>query len=184
MERRPRMRSLHGRFVYARANLTAFSTASVPALKNAAFAGPREGREREQPFGERHVDLVGDDREVGVQEPRGLLLHRLDDPRMRVADVQAADAAREVEERVAVDVGQRRAASLGGDDRQVDRERIGDDAILPLEDRPGLRARGSPSGAGSRVSWPSPGHDSEALELGRRQERQRRRGAALSAFGV
>ena len=32
-----------GRFVYARANLTAFSTASVPALKNAAFAGPVNG---------------------------------------------------------------------------------------------------------------------------------------------
>ena len=32
-----------GRFVYARANLTAFSTASVPALKNAAFTGPEIG---------------------------------------------------------------------------------------------------------------------------------------------
>ena len=29
--------------VKARANLTAFSTASVPALKNAAFAGPVNG---------------------------------------------------------------------------------------------------------------------------------------------
>ena len=32
-----------GRFVNARANLTAFSTASVPALKNAALAGLRTG---------------------------------------------------------------------------------------------------------------------------------------------
>ena len=32
-----------GRFVYERANLIAFSTASVPALKNAAFAGPVNG---------------------------------------------------------------------------------------------------------------------------------------------
>jgi len=32
-----------GRRVYARANLTAFSTASVPALKKAAFAGPANG---------------------------------------------------------------------------------------------------------------------------------------------
>src|SRR4051794_2441076 len=32
-----------GRRVYARANLTAFSTASVPALKNAAFAGELKG---------------------------------------------------------------------------------------------------------------------------------------------
>ena len=32
-----------GRFVYERANLIAFSTASVPALKNAAFVGPAIG---------------------------------------------------------------------------------------------------------------------------------------------
>ena len=32
-----------GRFVYERANLIAFSTASVPALKNAAFTGPEIG---------------------------------------------------------------------------------------------------------------------------------------------
>ena len=32
-----------GRLVYDRANLIAFSTASVPALKNAAFAGPANG---------------------------------------------------------------------------------------------------------------------------------------------
>ncbi len=32
-----------GRFVYARANLTAFSIASVPALKNAALTGARTG---------------------------------------------------------------------------------------------------------------------------------------------
>ena len=32
-----------GRFVYERANLIEFSTASVPALKNAAFAGHVNG---------------------------------------------------------------------------------------------------------------------------------------------
>ena len=31
------------RFVYERANLTAFSIASAPALKNAALAGPENG---------------------------------------------------------------------------------------------------------------------------------------------
>ena len=116
-----------GRFVYERANLIAFSTASVPALKNAAFAGPRERRELDQPLGERHVDLVGDDREVGVREALELLLRGRDDARVRVADVEAADAAGEVDERVAVDVGERGAAALGGDDREVDRERGGDE---------------------------------------------------------
>ena len=41
--RRPRTRSRPGRPVYRRANLTAFSTASVPALKNAARVGPAIG---------------------------------------------------------------------------------------------------------------------------------------------
>ena len=130
-----------GRPVYARANLAAFSIASVPALKNAAFAGPLNGRDREQALGEGHADLVRDHREVGVEEARRLLLHGLDDPRMRVADVQAADTAREVDVGVAVDVGQRRAAALGGDDRQVERHRLGDDPLLPLDDRAGARPR-------------------------------------------
>jgi hypothetical protein len=76
-----------------------------------------------------------------VREALQLLLRRLDDARVRVAHVQAADAAREVDEGVAVDVGDRRAASLGDHDRHVDRERVGDDALLALEDRLGVRPR-------------------------------------------
>ena len=100
-----------GRFVYARANFTAFSTASAPALKNAAFVGAGDRRERAEPLGELDVDLVRHDREVGVGEA---LRAAPAPPRrrrgMRVADVEAADAAREVDERVAVDVGERGAA--------------------------------------------------------------------------
>jgi hypothetical protein len=46
-----------------------------------------------------------------------LLLRGLDDARVRVADVEAADSAREVDERVAVDVGDRGAAALRDHDR-------------------------------------------------------------------
>ena len=99
-----------------------------------------ERRDGEQPLGERDVDLVRNDREVGVEEARGLLLHGLDDVRMRVADVQAADAAGEVEERVAVDVGQQCAASLCCDDRQEERKRVGDDALLPRDEFTRARA--------------------------------------------
>ena len=74
------------------------------------LGGAGDRRDRDQPLGELDVDLVRDDREVGVREARELLLRRLDDARVRVADVQAADAAGEVDERVAVDVGERRAA--------------------------------------------------------------------------
>ena len=97
---------------------------------------PAERREREQPLGDVDVDLVRDDGEVGVEEPRRLLLHRLDDVRVRVPDVEAADAAGEVDERVAVDVGQRRATRLLDDDRQEDRQRLGNDPLLALEDLP------------------------------------------------
>jgi hypothetical protein len=72
-----------------------------------------------------------------VEEPRGLLLYRLDDVRMRVTDVQAADAAGEVEEGVAVDVRHRRAVAFDRHDGQVDRERIRDDLGLPLENGSG-----------------------------------------------
>ena len=86
-----------------------------------------EGRKSEQPLGERDVHLVGDHGEVGVEETRCLLLDGRHDSRVRVADVEAADAAGEVDERVAVDVGDGRAAAVRDHDRQVDAERIGDD---------------------------------------------------------
>jgi len=77
----------------------------------------------------------------GVAEALELLLRRLDDSRVRVADVQAADAAGEVDERVAVDVGERRSVAFGDYEREADGERIGDYARLALENllrtRPG-----------------------------------------------
>src|SRR5206468_1340296 len=82
-----------------------------------------------------------DDREVGVAEPVELLLRGRDDPRVRVADVEAADAAGEVEERVPVDVRDERAAAFLDHDRQVDRERLGDDALLARQDLARARAR-------------------------------------------
>ena len=132
----------------------------------------RDRRQRAEPLGELDVDLVRHDREVGVREELHLLLGRRDDARVRVADREAADAAREVDERVAVDVGERRAAALGYDDRHVDGERLGDDPLLAREDlrgpRPGhgrtssivfvvavATARAYPSRR--RPKWPCPG---------------------------
>ncbi len=90
------------------------------------------------------VDLVRDDREVGVGEVCELLLRRLDQAGVRVPDVQAADAAREVDERVAVDVRERGAAAFGDDDRVDEGQRPRDHAFLPLDDllRTGARDRG------------------------------------------
>ena len=92
-----------------------------------------EGGQREQALGELGVDLVGDDSEVGVGEALELLLRRLDHLRMGVADVQAADAAREVDERVAVDVGDRGAARLRGHDRKGERKGRRDARRQPVE---------------------------------------------------
>ena len=97
-------------------------------------------RERAEPLGELDVALVRDDREVGVQEALGLLGDRLDDARVVVADVRHADAADEVDERVAVDVGDRRPARPIGDDRLVDDQRTRDRVPLALEDLAAARA--------------------------------------------
>ena len=85
-------------------------------VEEGSLGGAAERGHCEQALGERHADLVRHDREVGVEEACRLLLDGLDDLRVRVADVEAADAAGEVDVGVAVDVGQRRPAALRGDD--------------------------------------------------------------------
>jgi hypothetical protein len=69
-------------------------------------------------------------------EEGDLLLAGLDDARMRVADVETADAAREVNEGIPVDVGDERPAGLGDNNRKVSRERLADDPFHALEDLP------------------------------------------------
>ena len=108
---------------------------------------PAERREREQALGQRRVDLVRDDREVGVREALELLLRGLDDVRMRMADVQTADAAREIDERVAVDVRQRGATRLGGGDREGDRKRRRHARCGAARGSPATAGRGSRSSA-------------------------------------
>src|SRR5215211_201943 len=66
----------------------------------------RHRRELAQPLGQVDVGLVRDDREVGVAEALQLVLCSLDHARVRMPDVETADAACEVDEGVAVDVGQ------------------------------------------------------------------------------
>ena len=114
-----------------------------------------ERSERRQPLGVLDVDLVRDDREVGVEEARGLLLHRGDDARVGVADGEAADAAGEVDEAVAVDVGDDRAVALRDHDRQVEPERVGDHRLLALGDLAGAGARD----LGTKLDCARDGHE-------------------------
>ena len=76
-----------------------------------------------------------------MEKARGLLLHRGDDARVCVAHVEAADAAGEVDEAVAVDVGDGGTAAVRDHDREVEAERIGDDPLLPVGDLSGARPR-------------------------------------------
>ena len=79
----------------------------------------RYRRERPQPFGELDVALVRDHGVVRVEEPRALLLHSFDDTRVSVTHVDGADSAGEIDEAIAVDVGDRRSLRLGCEHRQV-----------------------------------------------------------------
>ena len=68
-----------------------------------------------------------------------------------VPDVEASDPAREIDERVSVDIGQRDAQRGVGDDRKGDRQRTRDGSRNPFADltrtRPGnFRAQVDSSG--------------------------------------
>jgi hypothetical protein len=75
-----------------------------------------------------------------VAEALELLLRRFDDARVRVTDVEAADTAREVDERVAVDIGERRALAPLDHDGEGQGQRAGHDALLALDDLEGAGA--------------------------------------------
>ena len=101
----------------------------------------RDRSQRDQSFGEAHIVLVRNDREVRVRKAGHLLLGRFDHARVRVADVHTTDTTGKVDEGIAVHVGDRRAVALGDHERQVDRERVRDDPLLALEDLLAARAR-------------------------------------------
>ena len=110
-------------------------------VEEGAARRPADRDEGPEALGELDVALVGDDREVGVEEAVDLLGDRLDDARMIVADVRDPDSADEVDERIAIDVRDRGTARSIGDDRPVDDERVSHRVPLALEDLAAARAR-------------------------------------------
>ena len=103
-------------------------------MKNAPRVSPLIGDERAEALGELDVPLVRHDGVVRVEETIELLGDRLHHARMVVADVRDTHAADEVDEGVAVDVRDRRAACTICDDGLVDDERMRDRVPLALED--------------------------------------------------
>ena len=95
-------------------------------------------------FGDAHVLLVGRDREEGVDDIRELRLCGRDDGVVGVADGGDTDAGAEVDELVAVDVGEDRSVRALDEHGERARHAIRDDpaASLLKLDRPGSGDRG------------------------------------------
>jgi hypothetical protein len=90
-------------------------------------------RERVQPLGQGDRRLVGRDDPAHVNELFGLIADRLDHAVRRVANRQRSDASREVDEAVAIHVGDERPVGRRDPDRREFR-RAGRHRRLPARD--------------------------------------------------
>src|SRR5215208_3546058 len=97
------------------------------------------GDQSVEPLGQLYVALVLGDVEAGVGKPLGLLLDCLDHPGICVPDVHHPDAAAEVYEGVAVDIGEQGPLRFIGEHRRRDPDARRDGAVPPLHQRPALR---------------------------------------------
>ena len=103
--------------MWARAILTAFSTAFGPGAEEDRLLLALARRQRAQALGQAQVGLVHDDLERGVGDPIELGLDRLHHVRVAVADVHHADAAGEVDVAATGDVPELGPLGVIGDDR-------------------------------------------------------------------
>ena len=110
-------------------------------VEERATSVARDGHQLAEALRQLDIALIRHHGVVGVQEAVDLLADRFDDPRVVVTDVGDADSADEVDERVAVDVGDRGATRSICDDRLVDDQRACHRATLALEDLAAARAR-------------------------------------------
>ena len=91
-------------------------------------------------LGQADVALVGRDLHAGVQEAVELISHGVDDGFLAMADVEAADAAGEIEVAVAVNVFEPGVFGLGNVDGRAVRKAAGHGFGAALGERLGLRA--------------------------------------------
>ena len=85
--------------------------ASAPLFANSVFFGKRARRHFVQQFRQRDNGLISGDERAGMNILLCLLLDRLHHRRRRVAHGKHPNAAREINQRVAVDVEHQRALS-------------------------------------------------------------------------
>jgi hypothetical protein len=98
-------------------------------------------RDLVEQLAQRDVRLVRRDERARVEQPPGLRVDRRDDLRRAVPGGRHADAAGEVDQRVAVDVVDQRALGAVDDDVGRAREPARDGGPAALEQRAALRAR-------------------------------------------
>ena len=151
--------------VYSRASLTAFSTASVPALKKAARLSPEIGTSSPSRSASSTYSSYATTVKSVWTKRSACSAIACTTFGMTVADVHHPDASDEVDERVAVDVGDRRSTRLRRYDRCVHGERPRDGARLAFQDLSRTRAWN----LGSELDHP------------RRRHRRSLRGAAYAA---
>jgi hypothetical protein len=111
------------------------------AVEECGLRGPADRQTPAELLGQLDVRVVRHHREVRVQEARDLRMHGARERGVGVADGEAADAACEVDEGVAVDVGDEGALGALDEDRNPEGLGVGDDALLALDPGAGARAR-------------------------------------------
>jgi hypothetical protein len=113
--------------------LIAVSTPSAPELLRKGLLGAVDGHEGIQLFGQGDVRLIGADDGAEVDQVGRLCLQRGDHFRRRVADVERADARGEVDEGVAVHVGDGGVVRAGCHDRRGAEGGAGDRGVAAVK---------------------------------------------------
>ena len=123
----------------ARAILTAFSIASAPVVNRIALCVSASPTSAAEPRRQLDVRLVHRHLKAGVHQAIELLVHGADDVRVAMAGVEDADAAREVQVLLAVDVPDARAFGALDEDRVGVGEAARHVALARADRRVGIR---------------------------------------------
>ena len=127
--------------MWARAILIAFSTASAPEFRKNVFFGKVPGVSCVHTLGQLHVALVRRDLDAGMQKSSELRLDRGDHRLSAMADVQAADAAGEIEIAIAVHVFEPCILCAGDEHRGRLRDAARDGRFAAGGERTRIRSR-------------------------------------------
>ncbi len=130
-----------GRFVYARAIFTAFSTGLGSTVNEESLLWKLAGRDFVHALGKADVAFIGRDLDAGVEEFFELSTHRVDYGLLAMAGISASDTAGEIEVVVAVDIFEPRVFRFSHIDRRAVRKPAGHSLGAAGGQRAGVGAR-------------------------------------------